>query len=102
MTYLFRTHKQQVLYCVCHAWHIILVGEITHIDVDGGTSLIGIGIVHQKSLELVGQTNDAIGPIIELRSLQVFCDALNLSHGGGFCGGERVGGSKGTGPDVLG
>jgi hypothetical protein len=35
------THKQQMLHCMGHSWHIIFIGEIANIDIHGGTGLIG-------------------------------------------------------------
>lgn len=34
-----------MLYSMSHPWHVILIREIAHIDIDGGAGLIGIRIV---------------------------------------------------------
>ena len=43
-----------------HARHIDGIAEAAHFHVDAGTSLVGVGIVNEESLEPVGQTNDSI------------------------------------------
>lgn len=63
--------KTYMLNSVRHSWHINLVTEISDIDVHGSGSLVGLGIVNQESLELVGKADHAIGPIIQGRGLEV-------------------------------
>lgn len=56
---------------VGHSRHVNLVTEVPDIDVHGSGSLVGLSIVNQESLELVGEADHAIGPIVQGRGLEV-------------------------------
>ena len=60
MPYLFSAHEQQVLYRMCYSRQFLDIAEAADIDVHGGRSLVGVGIVNEKSLELVGQLDDSV------------------------------------------
>jgi hypothetical protein len=35
-----------MLYRMSHPWHIVFIGEVAHVDVNGRTGLIGVGIMN--------------------------------------------------------
>jgi hypothetical protein len=60
MPYLFSAHEQQVLYRMCYSRQFLDIAEAADIDVHGGRSLVRVGIVNEKSLELVGEFDDSV------------------------------------------
>jgi hypothetical protein len=60
MPYLFSAHEQQVLYRMCDSRQFLDIAEAADIDVHGGRGLVGVGIVNEESLELVGQLDDSV------------------------------------------
>jgi len=48
-----------------HARHSLLVAEVAHIDIHSGARLVGLGIVNQQDLELVGQLHNPILSVVE-------------------------------------
>ena len=91
VAYLFGTHEQHVLDAMGQALEVEGIAEASHIDVDRRTSLVGVRIVNQERLELVGQPNDAIRSVVELWSLQMVGEALDRAHG---AGGASTGGAR--------
>lgn len=70
-----------------HARDIGLVTEVSHIDVKGCAGLVGLGVVDQKSLELIVETDDAIVAIIEQGLLEGIGEkrhgGIKTARGGG-------------------
>jgi hypothetical protein len=60
MPYLFSAHEQQVLYRMRDSRQFLDIAEAADIDVHGGRGLVGVGIVDEESLELVGQLDDSV------------------------------------------
>jgi hypothetical protein len=48
-----------------HTRNIRFITEISYVDVKGSTGLVGLGIVHQKSLELIVESNNSVIAIIK-------------------------------------
>lgn len=53
-----------------HAGDARLVTEVSNIDVEGGTGLVRLGIMDQKSLELIVETDDSIVAVVKQGLLQ--------------------------------
>lgn len=62
-----------MLYGVSHARYTIFVTEVSHVDVERSTSLVGIWVMDKQRLELVLQANDAVITIVQRRLLHVLC-----------------------------
>ena len=81
-TDLLRTQEEQMLDRMRHAGHVIVVGEIAHIDVDRGTGLVRVGVMHQQGFELVRQPNHPVRAIVQLGPLEIVRHAHDaLGHG---------------------
>ena len=85
-----------MFYGMRHAWHVALVAEVSHIAVEGGASLVGVGIVDKQDLELVLESNDAVAAIVEGGRFELVRDALD-GTGHGSPGGKLGGGYGGRG-----
>ena len=81
-TNLFGAHEKEMFYRVGHTRHIVCIAKASNIDVDSSSSFISIRVVDEKCFELVGQSYDPIGSIIERRSFKLVRDALYGSHTG--------------------
>lgn len=54
-----------MFYGVGHTGHSSLIAEVADIDIQGGTGLVGIRVMDEKSLELIIKTDDAVLAIIK-------------------------------------
>lgn len=72
-----------MLHRMRHAGHVIVVGEISHIDVDRGTRLVCVRIMNQQCLQLVRQPNHSVRAIVELGPLEVVRHAHDAALGHG-------------------
>ena len=81
LTHLFRAHEQQMLDGMGHARHVVGIAKAPHFHVDTGASLVGVRIVHEQSVELIWQSNDSVGAIVEFWSLELVGNPLNGDHG---------------------
>lgn len=52
--YLLRPHKEEMLNCMSHAWHVVGITEASNVDIDSSAGFVGVRIVYQKSFKLVG------------------------------------------------
>ena len=52
-----------------HSRHVILITEAPDIDVHSSAGLVCLGVVDQKNLELVRETDDAVGSVVQRGSL---------------------------------
>lgn len=59
-----------MLHGVSHARHTVFVAEISHSDIDCGTSLVRLGIVDQQDFQIVLKADDAVVAIINRRLLE--------------------------------
>lgn len=50
---------------MCHARHFIFVAEAAHIDVQGSTRFVGLGVMGEKGHEPVAKTDYAIVAIVK-------------------------------------
>ena len=48
-----------------HAWHVVLVTEIPHVDIKRCASFVRLGIVGEQNLEAVRQPDDPVGPVVQ-------------------------------------
>ena len=60
-----------------HARHVIFITEAPNKHIQGSTSLIRRGIMHQESLNLIGETDDPVATVIQRGLLQLIGDPLN-------------------------
>lgn len=74
--------KTHMLDSVGHAWHVILVAKVAHVDVHGGASLVRVGIVDEQNLQLVLQPDDAVVPVVQRRDLEAVRDPLDRPEPG--------------------
>ena len=65
---------------VRHSWHAIYVAEVSNVDVEGGASLVRLGVMNQQSLEVVLEPNDTIIAVVQGRLLQ----AVRQENDGGL------------------
>lgn len=56
---------------MCHAWHVSLVTVVSNVDIHARAGLVCLRIVDEECFELVGESNDAVGSIIQGRCLEV-------------------------------
>jgi hypothetical protein len=70
-----------MLYRVSHSRHAVLIAKASDIDIHGSAGLVRLWVVDQEGLELVGQADDPIGPVVERGSLQAVCDNLDVAAG---------------------
>lgn len=45
---------------------IFPIGKVSYVDIQGSGSLVGIGIVYNQSLELVGELDNPVGTVVEV------------------------------------
>lgn len=87
--HLFRSHEEEMFHSVGHTRHIICIAKASNVDVDSSSSFVCIRVVDEKGFELVWQSYDTVGSIIERWSFQLVCDAFYGSHTGkGMWGGS--------------
>jgi hypothetical protein len=63
-----------------HSRHVILVTEAPDIDVHRSAGLVRLGVMDQKNLELVRETDDPVRPVIQRGSLQAICDEFDFGR----------------------
>ena len=69
-----------------HAWHVVCIAKASHVDVNRSASFVCIWVMNEKSFELVRQSYDTVGSIVERWSFEFICDAFYGSHTGkGTC-----------------
>lgn len=66
-----------MLHRMSNARQLLHIAETAHIDVHGGRSLVGVGIVNEQGLELVWQFDDSVGALVEERLLESLGQTLN-------------------------
>jgi len=67
-------------YCMGHARHIFLIAEVSDIDVHCRTGLVGLCIVNEEHLQLIGgQSDDSVGSIIQGGGLEAVREPLYRS-----------------------
>ena len=54
-----------MFYGVSHTWHVILVAEIAHIDIQGCACFVCLRVMDQETFQLISQTNNAITAVIQ-------------------------------------
>lgn len=79
--YFFGAHEQQVFHGVGHARHVVVIAKTADVDVDRGAGFVGVGVMDQQGFELVGQSNDPIGAVIEGGGLELVGNPLQRSRG---------------------
>ena len=67
--YLFGAHEEKMLHSVGRTRHIVCIAKTSNIDIDSSSSFVGIRVVDKKGFELVWQSNDTVGSIIECWSV---------------------------------
>jgi hypothetical protein len=60
ISHLLSAHEQKVLHSMRNAWQVFHVAEAAHIDVHGRRGLVGVGIVDEQRLELIGQLDNPV------------------------------------------
>ena len=78
--YLFRSHEQQMLHRMRHTRHIFLVREVSHIDIQRRTGLVGLVVMHQQGLQLIREFYHSILSVVRLRLLQPIGYPSNRMH----------------------
>lgn len=73
-----------------HTRHVIIIQEIAHLHIDRCAGLVGVWIMDQKRLEIVGQTDDTIGAIIEFWLLEMLGYMLSPAHSDSLCREGRI------------
>ena len=65
-----------------HTRHVVCIAEASNVDIDGGASFVCFWVMDEKGFELVCQSYDTVGPIVECWSIQNLCDAMYGCHVG--------------------
>jgi hypothetical protein len=66
-----------VLDSVSNAGHVFCVAEAANVDIGGSAGLVGAGLIDEQDVELVGQGNDVVGAVVELKALEMLGMYLN-------------------------
>lgn len=67
---LFRAHEEEMLYGMSHAGHVLLIREVTDIDIESSTSLVCLVVMHEKGFKLVRQLYYSVLSVVRFRLLE--------------------------------
>lgn len=74
-----------------HTRHVIVIAEAADLDVHRRAGFVGARVVHQQGFEPVGQSDHAVGSIVERGRLELVGNPLDGSSHGGETTSTRAG-----------